>query len=208
MRPLGKMAVAAFVLSICMIAQQAHANSVIYSGVENIPVPNTSTGLYLDLENGATGTSPFSGWDLNFFTFDYFGTDTLAVDINSSVDQFGSLVADGSGGLALLNAGDSIGAASNLAGGPILAGSPGAWQNVSGGFMGYQFVDSSDQLHYGWLQLDAPGSAGLPATILGWAYDRGSSDILAGQTVPEPSSIALLMTGLIGIGLKRRRMHP
>ncbi|WP_461785708.1 hypothetical protein [Prosthecobacter sp.] len=42
-------------------------SAIIYSGLQNIAIPTTFDGIYLDIDTGATSTSSTGGWDVNFF---------------------------------------------------------------------------------------------------------------------------------------------
>ena len=61
-----------------------------------------------------------------------------------------------------------------------------------------------DDLHYGWIGLDITDQANLTGVVTGYAYnDAADGPILAGE-VPEPSGLALLSLGAVGV-LKRRK---
>lgn len=56
----------AFVILSFGIRHSANA-AVIYSGLQNIAIPTTFDGIYLDIDTGTTSTSTITGWDVNFF---------------------------------------------------------------------------------------------------------------------------------------------
>jgi hypothetical protein len=55
-----------FVILSFAIPHSAHS-AIIYSGLQNIAIPTTFDGIYLDVDTGATSTSTIGGWDVNFF---------------------------------------------------------------------------------------------------------------------------------------------
>jgi hypothetical protein len=64
--------------------------------------------------------------------------------------------------------------------------------------------------YYGWIGFETTNdssNADLAGVITGWAYEDSGGDILAGQTesVPEPSSLALLAAGGMGLAMYRKR---
>lgn len=74
---------------------------------------------------------------------------------------------------------------------------------ASGGFLGLQ----TSQGFFGYL--DVLVEAGIAAgntrvTVRGWAYDDSGAAIAAGA-VPEPSSLALLAAGAVGLAARRRK---
>jgi hypothetical protein len=117
-------------------------------------------------------------------------------------------------GLTPLNFGDTITLAGTTnTGGNLMKSHTGPtydypWGGVANGssrFLGVRF-DIAGQAHLGWaeisLQKDTPS-----ATVLGYAYETAvGQSITAGNTVPEPSSLALFAAGAAGIlALRRRR---
>ena len=50
------------ILALALLTVSSHA-ATIYSGIQNFTIPADFTGIYLDIDTGTTGTSPFAGWD-------------------------------------------------------------------------------------------------------------------------------------------------
>lgn len=97
---------------------------------------------------------------------------------------------------------------------PLLAHNQFTLGGVSG-YLGYSFLDSSFNIHYGWARFSMTDTGISPftnfhLTIYEWAYeDLVNVPILAGATtssVPEPATLCLLMGfGAFGFVVYRRR---
>lgn len=75
------------------------------------------------------------------------------------------------------------------------------------GFLGVRFTLSGNT-HYGWVDVetDPGGQTAATITIKALAYeDTPNTPILAGVTVPEPSSLALLAAGAGALAMNRKR---
>jgi hypothetical protein len=178
--------------------------AVIYSGLQNIPIPTNLTGIYLNVDTGATASSTFTGWDVNFFFGGAgiansllfqparTGSNNLDAIVRFDAGQFinGSLTySTGSGGSGDPN--NHLGAGSNQ----FQVGTP--------AYLGFRFTtDASSGPYFGWMQVvltnDTPGGM-----IVDWAYEDTGAPIVAGA--PEPGRGLLLVAGLMTLGLRRRR---
>jgi hypothetical protein len=179
--------------------------AVIYSGVQNIAIPIGFTGIYINLDNAATGSSPITGWDINPF----FGGSGFA---NSAAFQPARLASGNLDPAIRLNLGDVVGSALIYASGFGGSGDPvshlggGANQFAVGseGYVGFRFnTDASAGPYYGWIRVVFTNntSGGL---IKDWAYDDTGVAITI-ESVPEPSRAIFLLFGLCSLVMRRRR---
>jgi hypothetical protein len=170
----------------------------------------------------------FSGNSSNFLSpldFTLSTTDngdgTGAVSVSGPVTTF---FVPGTEGPAAMNFGDLISLANATGpGGDLLRShtlstfpfsyKTGDWGPSSSHYLGFQFNLSGSQV-VGWAQLQAQvncpsfcGPGGPSVTLIDFAYeDQAGAPIAAGQTVPEPSGLALFAMGAAGVlALRKRR---
>jgi hypothetical protein len=179
----------AFVILSFAIPPSANA-AVIYSGLQNIAIPTTFDGIYLDLDTGATSTSVITGWDVNFFfggvgiasSADFLpariGTGNmdrmLRFVVNDVIDE-NLFYSSGEGGSS-----DHLGVA------------PDQFQDGIEGYLGFRFTKNDlSGPFYGYMRLTL--TANTPGALIhDWAWDDTGGPI----TIPEPSRAMLLMAGL------------
>ncbi len=193
-------------LAMSAILLPSASAGIVFVDPVDISVPQTGSGIYVDMVTGVTQTTDSSGsWDFNLWasggttltlnTTAFFTTDSLAV---------GSPV-------SLLSFGDPISSANATADSSTLS-----MANFYGqtGYIGLRFWDeSSTQYLNGWVEVSVGGTNGYPASILNWAYETTpGTTILAGDTgsstVPEPSTWMSMLGGLGVLGAvqwRRRR---
>ena len=219
------LACSAFIGTAALMSAQNADASIVYSGVQNIPVPTTNAlgGMYIDLTlpgntfiptgSGAGAAEGINtllpGWDLNFYKSSggnlrwYYPrqkipgveTNNLTFAVNTGAQT------------TALTAGMTIDSSSAF----------GSYQAMQGQFtgktayMGVQFHvgpndNDPDNIRYAWVQVAGGPTLGFPATIIDWAYEDSGAGIVVGA-VPEPSTLALgfLSAGALGVAAWRKR---
>jgi len=192
-------------LTYLLLAQSIPA-ALIYSGIQDIPIPTNFNGVSVDLVNLTSvnnGDPDFINTQVNFF----FGgegmiSSPLFRPVRMSADQVSPVVA--------LNFGEIVND-SRVVGPPARGGSQnhigsGATQFTDNEeeYLGFLF-DPNDDGEYvaGWMRVTFSQS-GSPGTVHDWAYLEIPGESLAvGSVIPEPS--AFLFCSLAVLGLCRRR---
>jgi hypothetical protein len=181
--------------------------AVIYSGLQNIALPTDYNGIYINLDNGSTGASVITGWDINPF----FGGAGLA---NSAAFQPARLASGNLDPMLRLNLGDVVSSSLIYASGfggsgdPVshLGAAANQFQTGSEGYLGFRFLtDSSSGPFYGWVRVVFTNNT-AGGLIKDWAYDDSGSAITI-ESIPEPSRALLLGLGMAGFLLRRKRSH-
>jgi hypothetical protein len=184
--------------------------SIVYSGPVSIVIPNTADGLYLNVVNGATGTTTGpAGWDINPYSsapatpnFTLWGpTANTWFNSNGVINPPGYNLAFGT----------SISGAATAffrPGGSLDVG-PEIHLNSSNNYLGFRFVNEAlgNQVQFGWVQIQF-GATLADRTIIGYAYENTGAAIGAGVFVPEPSTMALfsvMAAGALGVRAWRKR---
>jgi hypothetical protein len=195
-----------FVILSFGIRHSAHS-AVIYSGLQNIPIPTTFTGIYLDLDTAATSSTPSVGWDINPF-FGGIGiagsaafqpvrlgtgnTDTIRLFANNDLIDSTLMYASGTNGSS-----DHLGASGNF-------------QAGTEGYIGFRFTkNDSSGPYYGWMRLTLTSNTS-GAFIHDWAWENSGIGIQTGSllSVPEPSRALLLMLGIaVSLFSRTRRIR-
>ena len=164
------------------------AADVIYSGFQNITIPATYAGTYIDVDGMTFSTSPVTtpGWDLNPFMGGVYLYNNAAFQP----------ARDGTGGMDTVKnfaAGTTISAAGlNFAtgsGGSMDHLGLGAQQFNPGseGYLGFKLGDN-----HGWMRVVFTNNA-AGARVLDWAYDTSGSGgaIATGNVTSDGSTVTL-----------------
>lgn len=194
-------------LSLLLLAAVPAARAaVVYSGVQNVSVPQTFTGIYVNLlTNTTAGAQPVdfnsAPWvNLAFGGID-ISNDTLLQVVITAPDQ----VVD-------LTTADSVGSASNFSSGANYSSThtgPAAnqFQIGSPGYFGFKFQTvAAGPTFYGWAKITISNSAA--GTLHDWAYEGLAGTSIQVGTVPEPSGAALSLLGLLALHRRRSRGTP
>ncbi len=192
-----------FAILLALLAMVPLARgAVIYSGVQNLSVPQSPDGLYLNVHSGATAGGQPGSWNTSpwlnpFFGGVYIATDDLLLPVITGADQIVNLAAgtmiDGSSTFASAESGSTT----HLGGGPL------QFQLATPGYMGFAFQQNvGGPLYYGWLQLTI--NNGSPGIIHDWAYESiAGVGIVTG--IPEPGRALLLFFGACIALINRKR---
>ena len=153
---------------------------VIYSNLQDIPIPTNFEGVYLDVDgHNGWSYSPISGWDINPF----FGGARVA---NSDAFQPARTGTGNLDPIVDFTVGSTIDASAFFSTG--YGGSQTHLGNtfVAGqeGYLGFK-LDNAD---YGWMRVVFTGN-GAGAVIEDWAYDNSGAAIVAGR-VQQSAAVA------------------
>lgn len=208
----------AMALGAVALAPSAQA-IVVYSGVVNIAIPNTTAGLYVNVIDGSTysgpNTFPALGGPGANFDFNLFGSSLWTAFSPTTSGQSAPTVPVTSRGYV---ASSATGGVLNLAAGTVIGGSsvfntgsPTASAITTGGpaVFGFRFRNENDlstaaddTVHYGWARVIL--SNGVPGTLVDYAFE--SSALTAITTpIPEPSAMLLAGLGVAGLLARTRR---
>lgn len=193
--------------SLCavLLAASATGAPILYSGIQNLPIPVSPEGTYLQIASGATAAGFPSDWATAPWINPFFG----GVDIGNS--PLLRPIITGTDQILNLQPGTVVDSGSNF-----VAGESGSTTHVGfglgqfalnvPGYLGFTFqTTTGGPAYYGWLQIEIRNSGS--GKIISWAYDNTPGALIeVGATVaPEPGALTLL--GLAGavLALRRRR---
>ena len=187
--------------AIAMAVVASGANASLISWSPNIEIPNTSGGMYFNVETKTTGinSSLVYGWDLN-----PFGTSTTELKWYAP-SQGGSVVGLGSNGVnfgvANLPNFTSIGPTSFFG---ISASSvqSGGWELNTINFFGFKFKNNAYETNYGYGIILIGANMGV-RRMVSLVYESDGSTIQIPPGIPTPSAMPLL--ALWGFVKRRRR---
>jgi hypothetical protein len=191
-------------LAVCLPARAA----VVYSGIQNLTVPITLDGLFLNVATGSTtGTYPADWNNKPYFNPFYGGvavaTSDLFLPVIMGADQLVNVTYS-----SLID--DTLNYAVGESGSSTHIGA-GAGQFVlnTQGYVGFEFQATvGGPTMFGWARVTFANTGG--GTIHDWAYNDSGYGILAGTllVVPEPQRALLIFGGLLMPVFVRRRAGP
>ncbi len=193
-----------FIILSFVLGHSAPA-AVIYSGIQNVAIPQDFNGVYLNPYSGVTTTAYPGDWNTAPWINPFFGgvgiaNDALLRSVITGADQVVNLAA-----------GTLIDAASNFVAGESgssthVGPAPNQFQLGTPGLIGFTFQPTiGGNVYYGWASMTFSNTG--PGTIHSWAWDNTpNTGILAGDLgVPEPTRALLLMLGLLSVMMRRQR---
>jgi hypothetical protein len=191
-----------FPLLLLGAAPAAHA-AIVYSGVQNVAVPQNFTGIYVNmLTNTTAGTQP-----VDFNSAPWVGFSFGGVDISN--DTLLQVVITGTDQVTALSTAQTVGSPSSFSSdanystthtGPAA----GQFQLGSPGYFGFKFQTvAAGPTHYGWAKLTV-NNAGA-GTLHDWAYEAVAGTSIQVGTVPEPGSALLMLLGFGALYRQRSR---
>jgi len=186
-------------IAMAIVASGANASLIVWT--PNIEIPNTSGGMYFNVETKTTGinSSLVYGWDLN-----PFGTSTTELKWYAPL-QGGSVVGLGSNGVnfgvANLPHFTTIGPSSFFG---ISASSvqSGGWELNAANLFGFQFKNNAFETNYGYGIILIGANMGV-RKMVSLVYESNGSAITIPPGIPTPSAMPLL--ALWGFVKRRRR---
>jgi len=201
-------AAAACVAGGVAILPHAAQGAIIYSGVQNLAIPGAGAQLYINLVTGATSSAAASmaDWDLAPYggglrNQPSYAAVTVLLGANTANLVLGTLIDASS------NLGASTGGVQDVAIPPTTTGIIGFKFNPAS-LNGFTPAPNGTPTNYGWLRLTTGTVGAGGGTVVDWAYESTpETGIAAGATssIPEPSALACLALGALGLGSLRRR---
>jgi len=193
------------ILALVGMTGLSHGAVIIFSN-QNIPIPSTFVGVYVDLETGSNGAVGFAGADINLF----FGGEAMSNDADPTVStpstQFlrtGSGFQDSARNSALNSAVDA--ASSFFSSGYGESGGINDHLNTeftagTKGYLGFTTIIAGSTTVYGFMEVTLTANgAGI---IHGWQYEDTGGAI---NVVPEPSVGLFSLLSLCILAIRRRR---
>jgi hypothetical protein len=172
----------------------------------NLVIPNTTAGLYLNLDTRTSATSSMTGWDLEL------ASQTPSAGTLSAYGAIGAgfMRAPGTNGLYFgsLSSGTTVNTASAFTQGGMWDAAfespsmkmPGAWKLNSGNAFGFKFLANDGLLHFAYAYM----TVGASSAVRTLNYVEWETTANAGVTV-APAPGALAVAALAGVGRGRRR---
>lgn len=197
-------------LIVCIaVASTSARAAVIYSGLQDVPVPNDPAGVWFNIATGSTSPGEPLSWNtapwMNlFFGGTAIGNDDLMIPVITGADQVLNLA------MATMVDGTNTYPAGESGSSTHVGAGAGQFALGQEGLIGVRFqATAGGPVNYGWMRVVIENTGA--GSILDWAYEGTSGvGIPAGFTgtlvVPEPARGLMLLAGAIAM-LSRRRRH-
>jgi hypothetical protein len=187
---------------------------IVYSG----PVEFTADVIHFDLENAvgpSTTSMPGDDFVLQSKSKNRGGTHKYSAKIyndagSNAANPSVAFTPGAPDNYALrLSAGNTIGSGQTFITGDVYLNDNGSgqWPSGSRGFLGLRLTLNANN-YYGWADVtlnNVDESAPGEFTLHSYAFDTVAGQAITAGQVPEPGTIALLVTGAAGIAALRRR---
>ena len=177
--------------------------AIIYSGVQNIAVPQTFAGVYVNILTKATSFSQPGDFD----SAPWINLDFGGVDISNG-NALRPVIAAPDRVVNLTTA-QSVGSPSNLPPGANFSSShtgpgPDQFKMLTVGYIGYGFSPTvGAPVQYGWAKITVNNAGN--GTIHDWAYESVANTSIQVGTVPEPAGAVFVLLTMGGFWLRRSR---
>lgn len=176
-----------------------------------IPVPADVFGVYINLENGVTGTSGSGtpGWDFNpYQTASGLGFYWSPSPLVGGNRAGGVETAPASALYADMAPGSTVGPGNTYT--SAIQGTSANFRSTGNHILGLRFVNAAGIFNYGYLKIStttgAGNGAGFPATVTGWVFDDSGATVTipgGGGVTPEPGTAAILALATGALGVRR-----
>ena len=200
-----------FALAAVLVAAKAPAAIMYFDPDPDIVIATNYAGVSVNLETGAVSNdlNGVAGGDANFF----FGGAELSndADVNAVTPRWhpvrlGPGNTDVVANLSLdtpVDAGSTFGTGFGGSGNPnshfptFTAGTP--------GYLGFSLELDGGGTAYGWMEVTFESDGVTPGAIHRWAYESEAGTTILVGAIPEPGAGVLVLLGLAGFVLRRRR---
>ena len=156
--------------------------ATIYSNLQDIGVPTGFTGVYLDVDTGATSTTDFTGWDINAFFGGVGVANSIAFQpVRTAAGNLDALLNLAQGTLVSGSLTYSSGFGGSGDDNPHVGDTSTQFQVGQEGYMGFKFMknDGSGPF-YGWMRVVFTNNTG-GSLIRDWGYDDAGGSINIGR---------------------------